>query len=221
VNDVCAAVMGGTDSEVGRALTAGLASAGVAAAGLPSASRFARSAEIASALRDVEADFGRLDAVIDASQPPRVGGDFVELSADEWAERVERPLRDALHVLQGLYAVFAPKGGRVVILLPMLAMTGAAHLAPWAAVAEGYRSLAKSAARGWGGLGITLNCVCLPAALFGRPELERPGLPVPALGRTPDLHDDVAPVVAGLVSGTFRAVTGLTLAVDGGVWMTP
>jgi hypothetical protein len=31
---------------------------------------------------------------------------------------------------------------------------------------------------------------------------------------------DIAPVIAGLLDEQFASVTGLTLAVDGGVWMT-
>jgi hypothetical protein len=35
------------------------------------------------------------------------------------------------------------------------------------------------------------------------------------------MASSVAPVVASLVAGGWTSVTGATIAVDGGVWMTP
>ena len=49
---------------------------------------------------------------------------------------------------------------------------------------------------------------------------DRPGQPTPALA-PPDVRSDVATVVHALLSPAWRAVTGATVAVDGGVWMTP
>jgi NAD(P)-dependent dehydrogenase (short-subunit alcohol dehydrogenase family) len=49
---------------------------------------------------------------------------------------------------------------------------------------------------------------------------DRPGQPKSALGQ-PDMRAEVAAVVHSLLSPAWRAVTGATVAVDGGVWMTP
>ncbi len=77
--------------------------------------------------------------------------------------------------------------------------------------------MAKSAARQWGGLGITVNTVLVPL------ELLAPGtasltsfLPPPALGGLPDIAD-VASAVTAFPGGT----TGATLVVDGGSVMAP
>jgi NAD(P)-dependent dehydrogenase (short-subunit alcohol dehydrogenase family) len=100
---------------------------------------------------------------------------------------------------------------------------GASGLVPWATVAEGQRSLAKAAARAWGREGIRVNSVAVPAGLLAPATtgLDRPGQPPPSLSEIPDLPGPVASVVASFVSGPWSAVTGATLAVDGGVWMTP
>ena len=117
----------------------------------------------------------------------------------------------------------------MVLVVPTLSLVGAAGFGPWSAVTEGQRALAKAAARAWGALAITVNCVAVPAALLTTPPtdgddpefpLHRPGQPPHALGR-PQLRAEVSGVVAALVSPAWRAVTGSTVAVDGGVWMTP
>ena len=117
----------------------------------------------------------------------------------------------------------------MVVLVPTLSLVGAAGFAPWAAITEGQRALAKAAARAWGRLAITVHCVAVPAALLTSPrgdaagideQIDRPGQPAPALPQ-PDVCPDVASVVHCLLSPAWRSVTGATVAVDGGVWMAP
>jgi 3-oxoacyl-[acyl-carrier protein] reductase len=151
-------------------------------------------------------------AVIDAGalREPAVTADLVTLSADDWVATAEAPLRRALHVLQLVHRSLRGTGGRVVVLLPSLVMSGAAGVTGWAAAAEGYRALTKAAARAWGTDGISLQCVLVPT------RVDRPGLQAPALTHTPEL----APILAALLDERLDALTGLTLAADGGVWMT-
>lgn len=146
--------------------------------------------------------------------------EITSLDALAWQSLAEAPLQRALHVLQAARRRLAT-GGRIVVLLPSLVTTGAAGVVPWVAAAEGYRALAKAAARTWGRDGITVNSVLVPADLVTGTTLDRPGLQPPALARTIDVKSDVAGVVAALVGDDARAVTGQTIAVDGGVWMTP
>jgi NAD(P)-dependent dehydrogenase (short-subunit alcohol dehydrogenase family) len=75
------------------------------------------------------------------------------------------------------------------------------------------RSLAKVAARQWGSAGITVNCVAVAVD-----PSERGPLP-PALGRSVDIRRDVAAAVAMLAGAGARAITGVTIPVDGGVVM--
>jgi 3-oxoacyl-[acyl-carrier protein] reductase len=114
----------------------------------------------------------------------------------------------------------------MVVVLPSLSMSGAPGMVPWTTVSEGQRAFAKVAARAWGAEGITVNCVGIPAHLLAHPAgeatvLDRPGLPSPSLGRLPDVRSEVAGAVGGLLGSGLPFVTGATLAVDGGVWMTP
>ncbi|HWC36156.1 MAG TPA: SDR family oxidoreductase [Mycobacteriales bacterium] len=162
-------------------------------------------------------------AVIDAGplREPTVVGDLVSLAAADWRQEAEVPLRRARLVLQAAHRCLQDAGGRVVVLLPSVVMTGAAGVAAWAAAAEGYRSLTKAAARAWGADRISIQCVVVPVSLCGGSVADRPGLQPPALGRTPGPRADIAPAIAALLDPRFDAVTGSTLAIDGGVWMTP
>jgi NAD(P)-dependent dehydrogenase (short-subunit alcohol dehydrogenase family) len=193
---------------------------------------------VADVLAAAEEQAGPLDAVVlsSAGAATTEQGDLAGLDPVQWRDRVETPLERSLACFQGAHRRLRPRGGCLVVLVPTLSLVGAAGFVTWAAVAEGQRSLAKAAARAWGSEGIRVNCVAVPGALLsspfghhaedgGRPGpedrgLDRPGLPAPALPG-PALRAQIAPVVASLVGGSWRAVTGATIAVDGGVWMTP
>jgi NAD(P)-dependent dehydrogenase (short-subunit alcohol dehydrogenase family) len=169
-------------------------------------------------------------------------GELAALDPVQWRARVEVPLQRTVAGFQGAHRRLRTSGGSVVVLVPTLALVGASGFAPWAMVAEGQRSLAKAAARAWGHERITVNCVAVPGALLissmrGGPSMggdgpgrggagvdaapDRPGQPPRAFGHAPGLAGEVASVVASLVSGSWTGVTGATIAVDGGVWMTP
>jgi 3-oxoacyl-[acyl-carrier protein] reductase len=195
--------------------------------------------DVADLLDRAESAEERLHAVILASVGPAATdhGELTALDPIQWAERVEIPLHRTLACFQGSYRRLRGRGGCLVVLVPTLSLVGAAGLVPWAAVAEAQRALAKSAGRAWGREGISVNCVAIPAALLlSRPPLpeaaggdgpdratgsDRPGLPPPSLERAPSWESDVAPVLVSLTASGWTGVTGATIAVDGGVWMTP
>ena len=138
-------------------------------------------------------------------------------SPDSWDERGERLLRAALVTLQLAHARFAPTGGGIVLVTATTGISGAPSLVPFVTAIEGVRAMAKSAARQWGGLGITVNTVLVPLGLLSPAVAELTSfLPPPALG-APSTVGDVAAAVGAFGEGT----TGATLVVDGGSVMTP
>jgi NAD(P)-dependent dehydrogenase (short-subunit alcohol dehydrogenase family) len=206
--------------------------------------------DVDRALVEAGSDGDGLEAVVLASAGVAglERGDLTGLSAEQWRERVERPLERTVACFQGAHRHLAHRGGTLVVLVPTLALVGAAGYTPWATVAEGQRSMAKSAARVWGRQRITVNCVAVPGALLvpsvrgrgpvddadhetvdetvgetvsGEAGIDRPGQPPAALDDDPQLAGAVAAVVSSLVSAGWAGVTGATIAVDGGVWMTP
>ena len=113
------------------------------------------------------------------------------------------------------------RGGAIVLITPTHSLAGAAGFAAYAAGNEAVRALARSAAKQWGPLGITVNCVA-PAleALLG-PDATGTGrlsLGDPPLEMTGDARHDVAPAVAFLASRASQTLTGGSLRADGGVW---
>lgn len=226
----------GADTGAGAALAAGLEDLGASVVTLPGAV-LARGVGFRAALDDAGRGAGALDAVVIASvgTGPTLPGALSELDADAWHARVEVPLQRTLVGFQGAYGALRAGGGTLVLVVPTLALIGAAGFGPWAAVTEGQRALAKAAGRAWGPSAVTVHCVAVPAALLVREaaptgagvlppghetRLDRPGQPPPALD-APDMRGCVAPVVQTLISPAWRSVTGATVAVDGGVWMTP
>ncbi len=145
---------------------------------------------------------------------------FADLDEADWRRLCEEPLRAVRIALQAAHGVLADRGGRIVLLIPTIALSGAEGLAPYSAAAEGAHALAKTAARQWGARGITVNCLGLPAELLCR-NMQGHGLATrspQALGRSPDLATEVAAVVAHLVIAP-GIVTGATIMLDGGTLM--
>jgi 3-oxoacyl-[acyl-carrier protein] reductase len=188
-----------------------------------------RGDDIDDVLGRAVAGAGPLDAVVLASAGRAAAekGEMAALDAAQWTERVERPLHRTLAVFQGAHRRLRQSGGSLVVLVPTLALVGASGYVPWSTVAEGQRSLAKAAARTWGGEGIRVNTVAVPAALLlpsvtGEEAVpDRPGQPTESLPGSPRLDREVASVVASVVGSGWSGVTGATIAVDGGIWMTP
>jgi NAD(P)-dependent dehydrogenase (short-subunit alcohol dehydrogenase family) len=134
---------------------------------------------------------------------------------------MDSPLRGAAGrgALREAPGLLSQRGGQIVLLVPTIAMLGAADFVPFSAVGEGARSLVK-AARSWGSQGITVNCLALTQ------EQLAPGIDgqvtetrVPQALKTPDLESDVAGFIAPLAVGP-AVVTGTTMMLDGGNLMS-
>ncbi len=144
---------------------------------------------------------------------------LIDLDEAAWDARGEGLLRAALHECQLAHAAMHARGGRIVLITPTIALVGADGLAPFAMAVEGMRTLAKAAARQWGALGITANCVAPSLDVLGIRH-DADGSVAPALGRVPTL-DDLVTMVASLLGDAGALITGTTITVDGGVVMAP
>jgi len=159
-----------------------------------------------------------IDVVLSADFPGAtpVAQPLVDTTEADWDARAEAPLRTARYVCQAAFTHLQARGGRIVLVTATAGLVGATGFAPVAAAAEGTRTLAKAAARQWGGRGITVNCVAVPVELLG--GAGDVSVDPPALGR-PATVEDVAGAIALLAGEGAGAITGATITVDGGIVM--
>jgi 3-oxoacyl-[acyl-carrier protein] reductase len=150
-----------------------------------------------------------------------IGTDVASLTVDEWTDRCERPLRHAFAFHQAAQRFLAGRPGRIVVVVPTVGLSGGPGFVPMATAGEADRSLVKAQARVSGQRGVTINCVAVASSLLtgAADDPDRGGLPRPALP-APGVHS-VADLVIALLEPGFAAVTGQTIAVDGGRWMAP
>jgi NAD(P)-dependent dehydrogenase (short-subunit alcohol dehydrogenase family) len=210
--ELVAAVVGGPGGPAGD-VAEGLRSLGATVTELPAATRVA----LADGLRAA----GGLNLVVWAPAPGAAATASPLVDHDEagWDAQAAEPLRQAVACFQAAQDVMADQGGALVAVIPTFAMAGSAGFTAWTTAAEGLRSLVKVAARDLGKHDISVNAIALPAQALAASEesLNRPGLPA-AVFTPPSDASEAAGIIAALAAPPWRAVTGATIAVDGGVW---
>lgn len=212
------AVVIGTASQVGEGVARGLEGSGWAVV---------RHRGLLSGLDEAEAlfaaaEYGTLRLAVHAAVAPEGATPtrLDELDDQGWGAVWEATMRSTIAFLRAAFSHFAGEGS-VWVVVPTIAMSGAAGFVPVAAAAEGQRLLVRSAARQWGAAGVRANCLAVaPEAVLGS-GIRAHGLSLapPAFGRSADPATDLAPLLAALAGEAGRFVTGLTVCVDGGVWM--
>jgi len=157
-----------------------------------------------------------------SSEPARLD----ELDDAAWEDHASVSLRGAYHCARAGLPELRRVGGRFILMTSPAGMEGSAMLPAYGIVKAGLRGFAKSLAREWAPLGITVNVVSplaetpamtqaaeLDPALRARLERRIP------LGRLGDPEDDIGPAVVFLAGDAARYITGQTLVVDGGRFM--
>ena len=185
----------------------------------PIAVREVSRAVFVDALDRVDSEFGSIDLVVHAHAHPLAtrAGDIANLAERDWIDACESTLDSAYRLAQAVHPHLLATGGRMVFLVPTIALSGAAEYAAFATAAEAIRALAKGIAKTWGKDGITVNTIAYALGTDG--DTAKTSLAPPALGRIADIEADIAPVVALLDSSDAHFVTGTTLVLDGGSWM--
>jgi 3-oxoacyl-[acyl-carrier protein] reductase len=214
---VSAIVVGGSDG-VGALIASGLQDRGWAV-GMVDTGTAGYDSELGIGARfgELEGDVGPGRLVVDshAARTPH-HGPLAEMSDDEWDAACEAPLRLGWFIAVAAHDVLVHTRGRFVMVLPVGPLVGLAGQVALGAALEGLRGLVKSAARQWGGDGITVNTLAIDDG-SGAARSRWP----PALDRPIDARSDAASLLALIADPSFDVVTGATLVVDGGILMAP
>lgn len=181
------------------------------------------------AVRTALDDHARLDGVVhnatsgNSSTPIRLE----EVTSEAFDEHLRVSLRGAFNFATAAHEPLAAVNGSFIVMTSPAGIEGSATLPMYATMKGALRGFAKSLAREWGPDGITVNAVsplgyspAMERAIEADPAMEeRLARRVP-LGRVGDPETDVGGAVAFLLSPGARYITGQTIGIDGGHFMS-
>jgi NAD(P)-dependent dehydrogenase (short-subunit alcohol dehydrogenase family) len=182
--------------------------------------------QIEKAVADFDKAWGKPDGLVNnAGIFPRARALDMQLS--EWEQVLRVNLTGTFVTARAVAARMKELGrGAIVNTASGRALAGAANGAHYSATKGGILALTKSLALDWAGFGIRVNCVipglsdtAQPRVEMGDNELYAAGAKIP-LGRI-GKPQDIAAVVAFLLSDDAAYMTGQSVAVNGGAIMVP
>jgi 3-oxoacyl-[acyl-carrier protein] reductase len=175
-------------------------------------------------LGEVEKEFGATGILVNNAGITR-DNLLLRMKDDEWDAVMDADLKSVFRLARGvLRGMMKARAGRIISITSVVGASGNAGQVNYSAAKAGIAGMTRSLAREIGSRGITVNCVApgfidtdmtqaLPeaarTALLGQIPLGRLGTP-----------DDVAAAVVFLASPGAAYITGATIHVNGGMYMS-
>lgn len=181
---------------------------------------------IEAAVAAFEQEWGKPDGLVNnAGIFPRSRA--LDMKLEEWEQVLRVNLTGTFLCAQAVASRMKDAGrGAIVNTASGRALAGAANGAHYSATKGGIIALTKSLALDWAGYGIRVNCIipgltdtAQPRVEMGDNELYAAGAKIP-LGRI-GRPEDIAAVVAFLLSDDAGYMTGQSVAANGGAIMIP
>ena len=145
---------------------------------------------------------------------------FTESTPDEWARYFNINLYGVMNCTHAALPSMTERGwGRIVTIVSDAARWGEPYIAPYSAAKAGAAAFTRSIAREVGRHGVTVNNISLGTIGFeGTDETTEANRKMlqPYIIRRFGTPDDVAPMVALLVSPMGSWITGQTIPINGG-----
>lgn len=182
--------------------------------------------QIEAAVAAFEDEWGKPDGLVNnAGIFPRARA--LDIKLEEWERVLRVNLTGTFVCARSVAARMKDAGGGVIVNTASgRALAGAANGAHYSATKGGIIALTKSLALDWASYGIRVNCIipgitdtAQPRVEMGDNELYAAGSRIP-LGRIGQ-PQDIAAVVAFLLSDDAAYMTGQSVAVNGGAIMIP
>jgi len=179
---------------------------------------------IESLIKDVQADYGAPTILVNNAGITR-DNLLMRMKDDEWNDVIETNLTSAFRMSKAcLRGMMKAKHGRIITITSVIGATGNPGQSNYAATKAGVIGFTKSLAREIGSRGITVNAVApgfidtdMTRAL---PQEQRDALLEQiALGKLGAV-EDVANAVVFLASADAAYITGETIHVNGGMYMS-
>ena len=218
-----ATVVGTATSQAGADNISGyLSQAGIKGAGL--ALNVKDTAQIEQVLQAIRAQFGEISILVNNAGVTR-DNLLMRMKEEEWDDIMDTNLKSVFRLSQAvLRAMMKARYGRIISIASVVGVMGNAGQTNYAAAKAAIIGFSKSLAREVGSRNITVNCVApgfidtdMTRALSEEQRNDLIGyIPLGRLGTV----QDIAASVAFLASQQAGYVTGTTIHVNGGMYMS-
>lgn len=176
-------------------------------------------------------EFKTIDILVNNASTISEPHPFIAHTGDDLDEALKSGLYGTWNMMQLCYPYLKEGGGSVINFGSIGGVNGLEGFAAYAAEKEAIRALSRVAAREWGVDGIRVNCVC-PNVVTDRFEEGIKYSPkemqeyligtmsANAMHRMGRAYEDFTPAILFFASDDSRWVTGQTLHVEGGNWIS-